>query len=512
MNARTYRRARILIGGLVLIGCALVFADIGHWLGAGMARAILWTQFSPSMSGLLTGGGWLAAGCIAVVLLTLIFGRVYCAMLCPLGVLMDFSAWLAKRTGKKRRLPYHQGRPWLRVAAVSVCVVGLIAGTAVPLALLDPYSVFGKIISSTLRPVLGAANHLIAFTSWIPPVKVSPVAWTTAGVAFGLLLMVILAAVFRGRLWCNTVCPVGAVLGLLSKHSWFRLQIADSACIGCSMCARVCPSQCIDFRNHRIDHSRCVMCLDCVTSCSRSGIHLKAGKKSRECPVEAVAENAPLPHLKRRDILTGVALLPTAALAGQHQQHTRHRNRSAVLPPGVGSLARFQNLCTACQLCVTNCPDQVLRPSITQHGLAGFLQPYQDFDVSFCSYNCSNCSQICPTGAIRPITVEQRRLVRTGTAHFNRDLCVVKTNGTSCGACNEHCPTQAVHMVPYENDLTIPEVDPDLCIGCGGCEFICPVRPHKAIIVHGLAVHERAKPLDLGEKNTVREVEEEFPF
>lgn len=512
MNVRVYRRARILIGGLVLIGCALAFSDIGHWLGAEVTRAILWTQFAPSLSLLLTGGGWLAAGCIAVILLTLIFGRVYCAMLCPLGVLMDFSAWLAKRTGKKRKLPYHRGHPWLRVTAVAVCVIGLIAGTAVPLALLDPYSVFGKITSSTLRPVIGVANHLLASTSWIQPVKVSPVAWITAGVAIGLFLMVVLAAVFRGRLWCNTVCPVGAVLGLISKHSLFRLQIADSACIACSMCERVCPAQCIDFRNHRIDHSRCVMCLDCVTSCKRSGIHLKAGRKSHNSPVVVADEKKPLPNLKRRDILTGIALLPTAALAGQREKHASQLNRSAVLPPGAGSLAHFQNLCTACQLCVTNCPDQVLRPSITQHGLAGFLQPYQDFDVSFCSYNCSNCSQICPTGAIQPITVEQRRLVRTGIAHFNRDLCVVKTNGTSCGACNEHCPTQAVHMVPYENDLTIPEVDPDLCIGCGGCEFICPVRPRKAIVVHGLAVHERAKPLDLGEKNTVREIEEEFPF
>ena len=161
---------------------------------------------------------------------------------------------------------------------------------------------------------------------------------------------------------------------------------------------------------------------------------------------------------------------------------------------------------------MANCPDQVLRPSITQHGLAGFLQPYQDFEVSFCSYNCSNCSQICPTGAIQPITVKDRRTVRTGTAEFFRGRCVVKTEGTSCGACSEHCPTQAVHMVPWKNGLTIPEVDPDLCIGCGGCEFICPVRPNKAIIVNGLKVHERAKAVVLGQENTIRKKEEEFPF
>jgi polyferredoxin len=532
MNARTYRFFRILIGGLVLVSCALVFADIGRSLGVGQIRTILWPQFVPSLSALLTGGGWLATGCIAVILLTLVFGRVYCTMLCPLGVLMDFSAWLARRTGRKRKLPYRRGRPWLRSAMVAVCVIGLTAGTAVPLAFLDPFSLFGKITGGTLRPALGTANELLAATEWINPVKVSPVAWTTTGVALGLLLLVVLAAVFRGRWWCNTVCPVGAVLGLFSKHAWLRLQIADSACIGCSMCERVCPAQCIDFRNHTIDHSRCVMCLDCVTSCTRSGIHLKTRRLSgnasganatlpkspavsggaRKAPASWPGHQAGAVNLKRRDILAGIVVLPTAALAGQQPEHAAHQHRRAVLPPGAGSLARFQNLCTACQLCVTNCPDQVLRPSITRHGLAGFLQPYQDFDVSFCSFNCSNCSQVCPTGAISPITVEERRLVRTGLVEFIPDLCIVKTEGTACGACNEHCPTQAVRMVPWKNNLTIPEIEPDLCIGCGGCEFICPVRPHRAIIVNGLPVHERAKPLDLGHENIVRDIEEDFPF
>ena len=534
MNARTYRGVRVILGALVLIGCALAFADIGNWLGAGITRAVIWLQFAPSVSGLLTGGGWLAAGCIAVLVLTLCFGRVYCAMLCPLGVLMDFSAWMAGRTGKKRRLPYHGGRPWLRGALVAACAAGLIAGTAVPLAFLDPYSLFGKITGGTLRPALGTANQLLASTSWITPVKVSPVAWTTAGVALGLLFLVVLAAVFRGRLWCNTVCPVGTVLGFFSKFAWFRLRIADAACVGCSMCERVCPAQCIDFRNHTIDHSRCVMCLDCVTSCTRSGIHLRS--RTAEPSRRGAPEPAPatakillpgMPAVRRRMFLGIAATLPAVALAqGRRPGHRgqgggktcggscnlNQHNKQPVLPPGAGSLARFQNLCTACQLCVANCPEQVLRPSITQHGLAGFLQPYQDFDVSFCSYNCSNCSQICPTGAIQPITIEQRRLLRTGVVKFFRGRCVVKTDGTACGACSEHCPTQAVHMVPWKHGLTIPEVDPALCIGCGGCEFICPVRPDKAIIVTGLTVHERANPLVLGEQNTVREAEKEFPF
>jgi ferredoxin len=540
---RSYQRLRIAVGGLVLGFCILAFADVAGWVPATAARVGLWFQFTPSLLSLTQEVGWISVGCIAVLLLTLVCGRIYCAMLCPLGILMDLSAWIARRTGRKRKLPYHPGHPWIRTLSIAVCVIGLMLGTAVPLGLLDPYSIFGKITSATLRPALGWLNQTLSLTGAVQPVDISPVAWITTGVALGLLVIIVISAVFRGRLWCNTVCPVGVVLGFFSRFSIFRLKIISDACVACSMCERSCPAQCIDFKNHRIDHSRCIMCLDCISSCSRNGIHLTSKRSSlgKKLPASAPVVEASVmksergrgatrhqpPSLlptNRRLFLASALTIPTLAMAKSGHDEgdescrchgpnrlTQH-NKKAVLPPGAQSLAHFQSHCTACQLCVTNCPDQVLRPSITQHGLSGFLQPYQDFATSFCSYNCSNCSEICPTGAIQTITVEERRLIRTGIAEFFRGRCVVKTEGTSCGACSEHCPTQAVHMVPWKDGLTIPEMDPELCIGCGGCEFICPVRPDKAIIVNGLAIHERAKALELGEENTVREMEDEFAF
>lgn len=517
MSASVYRRLRFVVGGLTLGLLGLAFADIGDWIGPAVARAMVWPQFAPSLLGLLSGAGWIAAGCLAVVLLTLLFGRVYCAMLCPLGVLMDLAAKLAGRTGRRRQLPFRRGRNRLRGLVVAVCAGGLLAGMALPLAFLDPYSIFGKITAATVRPLVGAGNHAVAATGWVHPLKVSPVAWTTAGVALGLLILVVAAAVMRGRIFCNTLCPVGAVLGFFSKRALFRLHIAESACAACSMCERVCPAQCIDFRNHRIDHSRCVMCLDCVTSCKRNGIHLRLARRvpeAHQTDPQPVAHGNAMTVIDRRLFLAGAVAIPGAALAGQIRDSVAGEDfkARAVLPPGARSLDRFRSRCTACHLCVANCPDQVLRPSITAHGLAGFLQPYQDFTVSFCSYNCSNCSQVCPTGAIEPITIEERRTVRTGIVRLFLDLCVVKTQGTSCGACNEHCPTQAVRMVPWQKGLTIPEIEPDLCVGCGGCEFICPVRPQRAIVVDGLPVHDRAKQVELGTENLVREIEEEFPF
>jgi hypothetical protein len=153
MNAKTYRRVRIAVGAMVLGFCALVFADVAGWIPPAAARAGLWLQFVPSLSGLAQGLGWVSAGCLLVVVATLVFGRIYCAMACPLGVLMDFSAWLADRTGKNRRLPYRKGKVWLRVMAPLACVAGWLVGSAVPAGFLDPYSLFGKITAATLRPM-----------------------------------------------------------------------------------------------------------------------------------------------------------------------------------------------------------------------------------------------------------------------------------------------------------------------------------------------------------------------
>jgi ferredoxin len=127
------------------------------------------------------------------------------------------------------------------------------------------------------------------------------------------------------------------------------------------------------------------------------------------------------------------------------------------------------------------------------------MQPYMDFNEGFCLYECHNCSKACPTGAISFVSGKQKRQIKIGTAIFKEDLCIVKTDGTDCAACGEHCPVQAIEMIPFgdkKDSLYIPHIHPDVCIGCGACESICPVRPHRAIVVEGLAVHVQAKKFD----------------
>ena len=226
---------------------------------------------------------------------------------------------------------------------------------------------------------------------------------------------------------------------------------------------------------------------------------------------------------RRTFLTTGVtvaASLPAVSTIAQglhgNGKQKRHRARKGeekwppIVPPGAISIERFKDICTGCQICVTQCPSHVLRPTGMEYGLDYMLKPRVAYIDSYCNYECTVCSEVCPTHAIKPLTKEEKMTTQVGIATFFINRCIVKTEGTDCGACSEHCPTQAVHMVPYEGTLTIPQVNPDLCIGCGGCESICPVRPNRAIIIKANEVH---KFVEKPKEDEVKKVEiDDFGF
>jgi ferredoxin len=181
-----------------------------------------------------------------------------------------------------------------------------------------------------------------------------------------------------------------------------------------------------------------------------------------------------------------------------------------VTPPGSLGIKHFTDTCTACHLCISACPTQVLQPSIFEYGIMGLMQPYMDYVTNYCNFDCVICSEVCPTGAILSLTMEAKKTVQIGKVNLIIDNCVVKTDNTACGSCSEHCPTQAVRMVPYTGDLTIPEIRPEICVGCGACEHACPTRPFRAIYVDGNFEHQVA--LLPEEEELEQEVTEEFPF
>jgi ferredoxin len=184
--------------------------------------------------------------------------------------------------------------------------------------------------------------------------------------------------------------------------------------------------------------------------------------------------------------------------------------RQPVTPPGSQSITHFTHTCTACHLCVSACPTQVLQPAWLEYGWSGILQPRMDYQLSFCNFECTLCGQVCPTGAILPLSKAAKQTTQLGIAQFLQERCIVYTDHTACGACAEHCPTKAVQMVPYQENLTIPAVREKICIGCGACEYACPVRPQRAIYVSGHGVHRVAQPPEA--KPLKVDIGRDFPF
>ncbi|GHV71813.1 hypothetical protein FACS189420_8060 [Bacteroidia bacterium] len=199
-----------------------------------------------------------------------------------------------------------------------------------------------------------------------------------------------------------------------------------------------------------------------------------------------------------------IPVLPAWAKADKDVDITK---LTPITPPGSMGLAHFKKHCTACHLCVTHCPQQILKPAGFNYGINYAFKPHLTFyEMAFCNFECTVCSEVCPNGAIKKLTHDEKKVTQIGIAQFTKSRCVVFTDHTSCGACSEHCPVQAVRMEPFEDGLTIPQVYEEYCIGCGGCESICPVRPVKAINILANEEHKIAvKPVE----EEVKEINEE---
>lgn len=502
------KRLRVLASLLVLIALTGIFLDLYELIPVGIGEGILYPQFIPSLIQFLEAGGWLASGFALVLLLTLLWGRIFCSSLCPLGTLQDIAARLGEKLAARRpRLRYRYRPPHnsLRYLVLALTLGSLVSGSLLLVGLLDPFSLFGRFLVLLLRPLVVILNNGLTSllelggTYWLHPLRLWLAAWPVL-IITGLSLAAILwIATRHGRLFCNTLCPLGTLLGLLARQSRYTIQIDRASCNLCTQCAAACKANCIDLRSRSIDFSRCVACFNCLPACPESGVGYRRRQKDAPCRDE------PAPNPGRRRLLrfggagglvaVGLVPLPPATKPlPQNQTPTRIPviKTQRMTPPGAGSAERLQRSCTACQLCVSQCPTQVLQPAGFDGDLRHLLQPQLDFDMGYCTHECLRCTQVCPTGALQPLTVERKKRLKLGQVHFIRDNCVVVTDRTACGACAEHCPTRAVAMAPYEGELKLPQLDPDVCVGCGACEHVCPVRPHKAIYVDGESIHRLA--------------------
>ncbi|WP_459190140.1 4Fe-4S dicluster domain-containing protein [Parabacteroides sp. APC149_11_2_Y6] len=531
------RGLRILFACLFFIPVTLFFVDFAGW-SSDKIHILLHMQVLPAVL------GGLAGFIIFQFVLVLLFGRIYCSVMCPAGILQDiinrlFCIGKKKKKGL-RRFKYHKPVNLLRYAILALTAVFLVFGSSELCLLLDPYSNYGRIATNLFRPAVMWGNNMLAELLMkmdnysLYHVTISTVALQGIIAALMALVVFTFMTISRGRLFCNTICPTGALLSLVSRFSFFRISFDKDSCTHCGNCEHTCKAEAINSKDLTIDTSRCVDCFNCVSSCAKGGLQYRFNfplKKQRTTPSVEADTDKDIDPMRRSLLRTGItvaASLPAVSViadevgkckegdCGNHKgEGCGHGNKERkkwppITPPGSISLERFKDKCTGCHLCVTRCPSQVLRPAGLEYGFDYLLRPRLAYVSSYCNYECTVCADVCPVEAIKPISKEEKMTTQVGIATFFINRCIVKTEGTDCGACSEHCPTQAVHMVPYEGTLTIPKVDPDLCIGCGGCESICPVRPMRAIIIKANEVH---KFVEKPKEEKVEEVEvEDFGF
>lgn len=492
------RRIRVVIAIVFFCLITFLFLDFtgtAHECWSWLAKI----QFIPSLLALNV------VVLVGLVLLTLLLGRIYCSVICPLGVMQDLFAWLGKRF-KKNRYSYSSEKKIVRYVILALFILLLvIPGTSVIANLIEPYSAYGRIANALLSPVYQWCNNILASFSeergsytfyqvdiWMKGVAVLVVAVLT-------LLAVGFLAWRNGRTWCNTVCPVGTILGFLSRFSLFKVMIDEQKCTSCGLCARNCKGSCIDHKEHKIDYSRCVVCLDCVEKCNKKAIGYEPRYKGKTVEKEKQEESSV--DTSRRQFLTvGAMMVAGATIEAQAkkvdggltvlQDKKIPERRIPIKPAGALSIKHFSQHCTACQLCVSACPNDVLRPS---SDLTRFMQPEMSYEKGYCRPECNKCSQVCPTGAIQPIQLEDKSSTQIGHAVWIRENCLVETKGVKCGSCATHCPVAAIQMVQKDpddpNSLKIPVVNESRCIGCGACENLCPSRPYSAIYVEGYEIH-----------------------
>lgn len=495
------RRIRTILALVVFVLITLLFLDVTGTLHKyfGWLASI---QFWPALLALHVGVVAL------LVVLTLVFGRIYCSVICPLGVMQDIISRL-HGIRKKNRFTYSKEKRWLRYGVLVVFVASALAGVNAVVSLLAPYSSYGRIASSLMKPVYEAGNNVLAAIAEhldsyaFYSVDVWMKSLPTMIVASVTLVVIAVLAWRGGRTYCNTVCPVGTILSFLARFSWLKVRIDGSKCVNCGLCTKNCKASAIDFKNHKIDYSRCVVCGDCIDKCNKGAIRLSHSLPRRDEQRQA-SQSFPTGGVEgagRRSFLLGLAVASTAAALAQEKKKVdgglaaiedkiAPKRLTPLTPPGSLSAQHFAQHCTACQLCVSTCPNGVLRPST---GLSTFMQPTMSYERGYCRPECTKCGEVCPTGAIKPITRAQKSATQIGHAVWIKKNCVPLTDGVECGNCARHCPTGAITMVPLdpndEHSLKIPAVNEARCIGCGACENLCPARPFSAIYVEGHEVH-----------------------
>jgi len=520
------RRTRVAIACVVFVLSVAAFIP-GHDGIADVGMRWLALQFVPAAARLVYG----PAGVVILVLLgllalTLVLGRVYCACLCPLGIAQDMIRrigraipWLKRSQDRVPTDGALRARRAVRHSVLGLTLVGCSLGSLSVLNLVEPYSFFARLSAGILRPLVELTRRVLAtvLERFELYTFSSPIQQPFSGAVFvallALSLALIVASLLRGRLFCNTLCPVGAFLGLVSRLSVFRITVDLDACASCRRCASECRTDCIaldEATKPQVDDSACVRCFDCLAVCPLSGLSYAPGRPLRKQRGQVTGGTS-----RREFVVLGAASAVCAAAVPLHAAIARRLLplHGPVTPPGSEGIEHFTSACTGCHLCVAACPTGVIKPALFAYGLRGMMQPRLSYEDAYCAYDCIACAEACPTGAIKDISLDDKQLTQIGLAFLHKDRCIVHVRGEECGACAEVCPTHAAFTIERDGIL-LPDVRQGLCIGCGACENVCPQRP-RAIDVTACARHGRALPPFASKRSSSdpeQPMDDDFPF
>jgi polyferredoxin len=418
-----------------------------------------------------------------IIIGTFIFGRFFCSWVCPFGIL---NQWVSHLFNKRLPVDDYRVNSYRQIYRLKyyILVLLLVLGLfgSLQIGLFDPISFVTRSFAVSFFPAL---NY------WTGGIYLRQPAF------FGgfLIALIFLAALFANRFitrfWCRVLCPLGALLGVLGSASLLRIRRDVEKCTDCQKCLQFCHGGCDPHTSLRV--SECHVCMNCIDSCPESAIHY--GLNARNSSV-----HAPVDVNRRRLIETavaGVILFPM--MRSVVNAHTAPQYK-VIRPPGSLAEGDFMRRCIKCGECMRVCPTNVIQPSLLEAGFEGLWTPILINKIGYCEYNCVLCGQVCPTGAILSLTVEKKigkkpfeNPVKIGTAFYDRGRCLPWAMDIECIVCEEVCPTspKAIWFETVEiklrdgktKPLKRPHVDPKLCVGCGICEYKCPVQDHPAVRV-----------------------------
>ena len=483
---RIYYQVFFLVLFLALLGIAQE-----RWIGRHAVSLFLYADPLVGIGSAIASRALAKPLLLGLVLLlaTLVFGRFFCGWICPYGTLHQFVGWAAGRFSKRERLEKNAYRPIYALKYVVLVAFLVMAVFGVmQIGLLDPIVLFTRAGATLLVPSLDEALRAVH----LPALSVRPRFHHQAFVTASLFLGFLSLNLWIPRFFCRALCPLGALLGVVSRFSLWRIRKDENACTGCRLCQVECEGAADPLGEVR--KAECYVCWKCVDVCK--------GNALRYTFYPSDAGSVPAPDLQRRRLLAGIAtgliLPPILISAGTGRRRSRP---DLIRPPGTRAEPDFLELCVKCDACVRVCPTNVIQPSFLEGGVEALWTPLLDMRIGYCELNCTLCGQVCPTTAIRPITLDEKlgrgdfdgEPIRLGTAFFDRGRCLPWAMDTPCVVCEEVCPVSPKAIFTREEavvgrdgevlTLKRPYMDPARCIGCGLCQHSCPVEDKPAVRV-----------------------------